>query len=113
MFGKKNDSATDDTQATIERLNALSLEELAAQVKSVMLAATGNADRGRLSVHDIALTMVPNSVRLEQDAIWALDELIGEGIQQLEHTGQVQCTVVATDRRLEWVLTRLGRNNSN
>jgi hypothetical protein len=52
----------------------------------------------------------PGVQRLAQDEIWACEELVGEGVQALEHQGLVQCAVVGTDRRVQWVLTRLGRS---
>jgi hypothetical protein len=111
MFGKSENS-DDGTQAEIARLSGLPLEQLASQIKAAMSVLIDNGDRGRVSVHDLALTMVPGVVRLPQDEIWSLDELVGEGIQMLEHDGLAQCTVVGTDRRLQWVLTRRGRSTA-
>jgi nuclear transport factor 2 (NTF2) superfamily protein len=54
--------------------------------------------------------MVPDYLRQSQDQVWELQELIGEGVQRLEHACLAQCTVVGTDRRLQWVLTRRGRS---
>jgi hypothetical protein len=111
MFGK-SENGDDGTQAEIARLGALPLEQLAAQINAAMFALVGNGDRGRVSVHDLALAMVPGTGRLPQDEIWSLEELVGEGIQTLEHDGLAQCTVVGTDRRLQWVLTRRGRSTA-
>jgi hypothetical protein len=99
----------DESRAQIERLSALPLGQLAAEIIAMMLTVVGNGDRGRVSVHDIALKAVPGIARLPQEEIWGLDELLGEGIQALEQEGLAQCTVVGTDRRLQWVLTRRGR----
>jgi hypothetical protein len=115
MFGgtdKRDDHRGGDSEAQtgIERLNALSLELLAADVMAVGFTPTDTSDSGRVSVHDIALKLVPGVSRLSQEEIWSLDELVGEGVQFLEHAGLAQCTVVGTDRRLQWVLTRRGRS---
>jgi hypothetical protein len=105
-------SSDDETRTEIRRLEALSTDQLSTEVRAVMATAMTNADRGRLSTHDIAIKMAPGAARLSQDEIWELDELVGEGVQLLARDGLAQCTVVGTDRRLQWVLTRLGRSRT-
>jgi hypothetical protein len=100
-----------DAQQEIGRLKLLPLEQLAAELIGAAFPPVDASERGRVSVHDMALKLVPGSLRLPQEAVWELDELVGEGVQYLEHAGLAQCTVVGTDRRLQWVLTRLGRSN--
>jgi hypothetical protein len=110
--GDKHDPSQDPdavARTEIARLKSLPLERLASEVVAVGFPPTNTVDRGRVSVHDIALKMVSGVSRLSQDEIWELDELVGEGVQALEHDGLAQCTVVGTDRRLQWVLTRSGR----
>jgi hypothetical protein len=53
--------------------------------------------------------MVPGAARLEQGAYQGLNELIGEGVQVLEHAGLVQPTVWGGTRGLYFVATRLGK----
>jgi hypothetical protein len=113
VFGSSGNSGNSDDEAAraeIARLMALTLEQLASQVIVAMSIPIDNGSRGRVSVHDLALKMVPGVARLPQDEIWGLDELVGEGVQILEHEGLAQCTVTGIDRRLQWVLTRSGRS---
>lgn len=105
-------SDDDETRAEIGRLKSLPLDQLAGEVRAVMAAVPTDADRGRLSPHDIAAKMAPGFARLSQDEIWELEELVGEGVQVLSQQGLAQCAVVGTDRRLQWVLTRLGRGTT-
>jgi hypothetical protein len=95
--------------AELDRLRALPLGELAAEVIARGFDPDDKTDRGRTSVHEMALRMVPDYLFQSQDQIWELQELVGEGVQLLEHARLVQCTVVGTDRRIQWVLTRRGR----
>jgi hypothetical protein len=114
LFGagnKRDPDAGDevDSGSEVARLRHLAPEELAAEVIAHGFALDDSSDRGRASVHDMAQRMVPGILRESQDQIWALEELIGEGVQLLEHARLAQCTVVGADRRLQWVLTRGGR----
>jgi hypothetical protein len=93
----------------MDRLRGLPLGQLAADVIARGFDRDNRSDRGRASVHDMAQRMVPGYVRQSQDLVWELQELIGEGVQVLEHARLVQCTIVGTDRRIQWVLTRRGR----
>jgi hypothetical protein len=110
VFGGSGNSGDEVARAEIDRLKALTLEQLASQVIAAMSIPIDNGSRGRLSVHDLAVKMVPGVARLPQDEIWGLDELVGEGVQLLEHEGLAQCTLAGLDRRLQWVLTRRGRS---
>ena len=100
---------TTDASSEIARLGSLAPEGLAAEVVAHGFTLDDASDRGRASVHDMAQRMVPGILRESQDQIWALEELVGEGVQLLEHACLAQCTVVGADRRLQWVLTRRGR----
>jgi len=106
---KPSDARLDGVRSEVDRLRGLSLEQLAAEVFARGFDLDNNAHHGRTSVHDMALRMVPHYLLQSQDQIWELEELIGEGVQLLEHARLAQCTVVAEDRRIQWVLTRRGR----
>jgi hypothetical protein len=99
----------DGVRSETDRLSALPLGQLAAEVIARGFDLEDKGDHGRTSVHEMALRMVPDYLFQSQDQIWELQELIGEGVQLLEHARLVQCTVVGTDRRIQWVLTRRGR----
>ncbi|HEX3361610.1 MAG TPA: hypothetical protein VHS74_11520 [Solirubrobacterales bacterium] len=57
----------------------------------------------------IADALVPGAARLEQGAYQGLNELIGEGMQVLEHAGLVLPTVWGGKGGLYFVATRLGK----
>lgn len=112
LFGSKQDDnagSSSDPRIEIDRLGSLPLDQLAAELIARGFKLEDSDGRGRASVHDMAERMVPGFKRQSQDQIWELEELIGEGVQVLEHAGLAQCTVVGVDRRLQWVLTRRGR----
>ena len=96
-------------RAEIERLRSLPLEQLAVEVIGRGFTHDESPDGGRISVRAMAHRMVPGALRLPQKEIWGLDGLVGEGVQLLEHASLAQTIVVATDRTLQWVLTRRGR----
>jgi hypothetical protein len=111
MFGGKKDGQERgiDTQAELSRLNSLPVPRLAAEVMVRGFGPDCPAGDGRPSVRKIVDSMVPEAARLEQDAYQGLNELIGEGIQTLEHAGLVQPTVWGGTGGLYFVATRRGK----
>jgi hypothetical protein len=115
LFGGTNKRDADrggesGTRSEVDRLGSLPLEQLAEEVIARGFKLDDTENRGRASVHDVAERMVPDYLRQSQEQVWDLQELIGEGVQLLEHAALAQCTIVGNDRRLQWVLTRRGRN---
>jgi hypothetical protein len=111
LFGDKKDGQEKgiDVQAEVERLNSLAVPRLAAEVMVRGFGPDCPAADGRPSVRKIVDSMVPEAARMEQDAYLGLNDLIGEGIQALEHAGLVQPTVWGGTGGLYFVATRRGK----
>jgi hypothetical protein len=111
LFGDKKqgqDSGT-EVQVEVERLNDLTLPQLASEVMVRGFGPDCPAEDGRPSTRMIVDAMLPGANRLEQGAYQGLNELIGEGMQVLEHAGLVQSTVWGGKGGLYFVATRLGK----
>jgi hypothetical protein len=113
LFGdKKQDQDQDsgtDVEVEVERLNALAVPQLASEVMVRGFGPECPASDGRPSVRMIVDALVPGAVRLEQGAYQSLNDLIGEGMQALEHAGLVLSTVWGGKGGLYFVATRLGK----
>jgi hypothetical protein len=111
LFGDKKQDQDSGTEVEVEvgRLNALALPELASEVMVRGFGSECPADDGRPSVRMITDLLVPGGVRLEQGAYQGLNELIGEGMQVLEHAGLVLPTAWGDKGGLYFVATRLGK----
>jgi hypothetical protein len=107
--GDKHEEDESGVEAEVSRLRSLPLDQLAAEVLTRGFTVGDAGDHGRISVLDLAKLLVPGFLRLPQEEVWEVEELIGEGVQLLEHARLVQCTVAGIDRHLQWVLTRSGR----
>jgi hypothetical protein len=111
LFGDKKDGQERgiDVQAEVERLSSLAVPRLAAEVMVRGFGPDCPAADGRPSVRKIVDSMVPEAARMEQGAYQDLNDLIGEGIQALEHAGLVQPTVWGGTGGLYFVATRRGK----
>jgi hypothetical protein len=111
LFGDKKQDQDSDTgvEGEVQRLNALALPALASEVMVRGFGPECPADDGRPSVRMITDLLVPGGARLEQGAYQGLNELIGEGMQVLEHAGLVLPTVWGGKGGLYFVATRLGK----
>jgi hypothetical protein len=113
-FGKKTESQdTDDAASSAElaRLNALALRELAAEVMSKGFGPTGPASDGLPTPSMISEVFVPNAARvLPTDQFQALQDIIWEGVQVLEHASLVRFAVYSSEGGKFFKLTRLGRS---
>jgi hypothetical protein len=111
LFGEKKQDQDGGTgiEGEVERLSALPLPELASEVMTRGFGPDCPADDGRPSVRMIADLLVPGGVRLEQGAYQGLNDLIGEGVQVLEHAGLVLSTVWGGKGGLYFVATRRGK----
>jgi hypothetical protein len=111
LFGDKKpeqDSGT-GVEGEVARLGALALPELASEVMTRGFGPDCPADDGRPSVRMITDLLVPGAARLEQSAYQGLNEMIGEGMQVLEHSGLVLSTVWGGKGGLYFVATRRGK----
>jgi hypothetical protein len=111
LFGDKKPEQDGDTgiEGEVERLGALPLPELASEVMVRGFGPECPAHDGRPSVRMITDLLVPGGARLEQGAYQGLNELVGEGMQVLEHAGLVLSTVWGGNGGLYFVATRLGK----
>jgi hypothetical protein len=111
LFGDKTQDQDSGTgiEGEVERLSALALPVLASEVMVRGFGSECPADDGRPSVRMITDLLVPGGARLEQGAYQGLNELIGEGVQVLEHAGLVLPTIWGGKGGLYFVATRLGK----
>jgi len=111
LFGDKKPDQDSGTgiEAEVERLGALALPELASEVMTRGFGPECPADDGRPSVRMITDLLVPGGARLEMGAYQGLNELIGEGMQVLEHAGLVLPTIWGGKGGLYFVATRVGK----
>ena len=112
LFGDKKEPQDSGAgiEGEVERLGALPLQELASEVMVRGFGPECPAGDGRPSVRMITDLMVPGGARLEQGAYQGLNELIGEGMQVLEHAGLVLSTIWGGKGGLYFVATRLGKS---
>jgi hypothetical protein len=107
LFGNKSDEIAN--QAEMDRLDAMSLEELGAEVlPHIPTIELGPLHRGP-TTREIMDAMAPS--RLQTDQQLPMLYLVAEGLQVLEHAGLVRLDVRARNSQseLEHVLTRSGR----
>jgi hypothetical protein len=111
LFGDKTQDQDSGTgiEGEVERLSDLPLSELASEVMVRGFGPGCPADDGRPSVRMITDLLVPGGARLEQGAYQGLNELIGEGVQVLEHAGLVLPTIWGGKGGQYFVATRLGK----
>jgi hypothetical protein len=111
-FGNKDQPQTDVTAALhegIDRLNSLTLPQLAAEVMTKGFGPNGPDPDGLPTVTMIADALVPGAERSsDEDAYVQLKDLTTEGVQVLEHASLV-AVADYTDARF-FKLTRLGRS---
>lgn len=111
LFGDKKPEQDSGTgiEDEVARLGALPLPELASEVMVRGFGPECPADDGRPSVRMITDLLVPGGARLDLGAFQGLNELIGEGMQVLEHASLVQSTVWGSKGGLYFVATRRGK----
>jgi hypothetical protein len=132
LFGSKSNDASDqqgklpllsdlqpEIEAEADRLEALPLPQLAAEVLTTAFAADYKPDGGMLEMEEIVDAFVPphgewTSSWKERpappEALDRLRDLIREGVQRLEHTGLLMPTgYTATWYHVGYVTTRRGR----
>jgi hypothetical protein len=136
IFGHKdeeNDERFDQwrqaTQAEFERLNALSLADLATEVMTKGFGPDGpGADDDSITLgqanfnsgptaNDISYHFAPDwderSPELTQDDLHLrgrISKLVAEGLQELEHASLVRCQLHTNAGYLDWAATRRGRD---
>ena len=110
MFGNK-DAAPDTGE--IARLNGLPVRDLAVEVMTRGFGATLEPSwtgRPATSAVDAVVTvLVPGASKLPATEYRELYDVIGEGVQQLEHASLVRLTYLDNIGGRLFVITRLGR----
>jgi hypothetical protein len=120
MFRSKDDgqdsgTAGPDAAAEYQRLDALALPDLAAEVMVRGFGPDGPAGPaakgipGITTVEDILAAIVPGANRLSMSAYRQIYDVIGEGVQVLERAGLVRGTVLNNVGGRYVTTTRLGR----
>jgi hypothetical protein len=96
--GEKRQAKNDALQAEVERIDALSLDDLAAEtlVKGFGTGAPGA--NGAIRATDVSGEFIPgdSTSGLDQGELVEINDMVAEGIQRLEHAGLVR-VVVSTD----------------
>jgi hypothetical protein len=113
--GEKRKAKNEALDAEVERVNALSLEDLAVETmtKGFGPGAPG-AGGGAVLASDIGGAFVPgdSTFGLDQDDLVAINNIASEGIQVLEHAGLVRMIVASDDSHNSHTyvtMTRAGR----
>jgi len=115
MFGNKKDDADSgsDVDAEVARLAGLPLRELAAEVMRRGFGATTSPEwtgrPGTAAVDSLLTTMIPTAAALTPSRKQAAYDLIGEGVQQLEHASLVRLTYLDNIGGRLYTLTRAGQ----
>jgi hypothetical protein len=114
LFGNKDQPQSDITATLhegIDRLNALTLPQLAAEVMNTGFGPTCPDADGLPTVTMIAGVLVPGAERsTDTDAFEHLKDLTAEGVQVLEHASLVRFAVYSSEGGKFFKLTRLGRS---
>ncbi len=113
LFGSKDtkhDDRPGDAEALAEaqRLAALPLPQLAAEVMDKGFNP-GPASDGLPTVRMIAEDIAPGLAGREPDAFQSLYDIVGEGMQLLEHACLIRYTVWSSQGGVFFTATRLGR----
>jgi hypothetical protein len=110
-FGKKDQGQPGgpDLQPELDRLGALDLRQLAAEVMAKGFGPDGPASDGLPTVSMIATAFVPGDSRGASDQIDLLHDIVWEGVQVLEHASLVRFAVWSSEGGKFFKLTRLGR----
>jgi hypothetical protein len=110
--GQPTGSASAPTLDTeVARLTALSLEELAAEVMTGVMAFTVRSDSGPLEVFNIARVLLPAELRDAAQSDPRMWDLVGEAIQVLEQSRLVRLEAWTTQGQYShvgYIATRLG-----
>ena len=111
LSGSKNDdqARAAAAQAEVDRLSSLPLPQLAAEVMTRGFGPDGPAEDGLPSVSMIVDTFVPGLAHLDDASHQRMEEVVGEGVQVLEHASLVRSTVWGGEGGLYYTATRLGR----
>ena len=110
MFGNK-DAAPDAGE--VARLSGLSVRDLAVEVMTRGFGATlepsWTGRPGTSAVDALVTVLVPGADKLPPTEYRELYDVIGEGVQQLEHASLVRLTYLDNIGGRLFVITRLGR----
>ena len=116
LFGhEKRDAENEKLRREVERLGAMSLQQVAAEVMTRGFGPGGPGAEGATPVEGIVYVFNPASISvgLDDDALNALHEIVAEGVQALEHACLVRSYLAFFDRSsnvsVAWTSTRLGR----
>jgi hypothetical protein len=113
LFGNKEQPQTDDAaalQPEVDRLHALTLPQLGAEVMTKGFGPTCPTSDGLPSVAMIAEVFVPHARRsTDTNAVGQLNNLVAEGVQVIEHASLVRSAVWGGEGGTFFQLTRLGR----
>lgn len=116
LFGGGERRRRDESEIRMElaRLDALSLDDLAATVLETVFGPEGVAKDGVVETWRITMPFDPHRTGLfpgmPKDVRTAYLELVEEGVQRLEHQGLVLVRVSGRDQTtIELRLTRAGR----
>jgi len=85
-------SAGNPLEPELERLSQLPLPDLAVEVMAKGWGPGGAAPDGETGFVGIAKVFVPDFVRADAASIHRFTQVIGEGVQVLEHAGLVRFT---------------------
>jgi hypothetical protein len=113
--GKDSAAAGPDAAAEFQRLDALALPDLAAEVMVRGFGPGSPGGRattgipGITTVEDILAAIAPGANRLDMTAYRQIYDVIGEGVQVLEHAGLLRGTVLNNVGGRYVTTTRLGR----
>jgi hypothetical protein len=119
MFGNKDRDHADASamnaalNAEVDRLSALALPQLAAEVMTKGFGPTGPGEGGETSVDGIAGELTPAyEARADgdADARVRLKELVAEGVQALEHASLIRTQYHYNADSLWYTANRLGRS---
>ncbi len=110
-FGKKDQGQHDGAalQADLDRFDALSLRQLALEVMARGFEPDGPAADGLPTVSMIAEALVPDANRGTSEQVDLLHDIVGEGVQVLEHASLVRFAVSSSEGGKFFKLTRLGQ----
>ena len=112
LFGSQNEyqARAAAAQAEVDRLSSLPLPQLAAEVMTRGFVPDGPAEDGLSSVSMIVDAFVPGLAHLDDASHQRMEEVVGEGVQVLEHASLVRSTAWGGEGGgLYYTATRLGR----
>ena len=113
LFGGKQPSAPTPAesplQPELDRLSGLTLPQLASEVMTRGWGPGGPGAGGETSVARIGAAFVPGYQRADSGTLHQFTEVLGEGVQVLEHAGLVRFTFWGGADGPIHAVTRLGQ----